>query len=164
MRITPDRIVGVLGPAPKPANVWQEQFGYCEEVLVRLARTDWDKVDEGDFSYYFLDLAYSDLQPDLFRHVFPACLKYWYDTLLRDDCAGEFHYALVQGQIPEKMLSPQERESLLDFFRDGFLDRIEKERDFARDRGRKANAWIFRFNELGSAVPVIPRLWESGGP
>jgi hypothetical protein len=158
MRITPDRIVGVLGPAPKPANVWQEQFGYCEEVLVRLARTDWDKVDEGDFSYYFLDLAYSDLQPDLFRHVFPACLKYWYDTLLRDDCAGEFHYALVQGQIPEKMLSPQERESLLDFFRDGFLDRIEKERDFGRDRGRKANAWIFRFNELGSAVPVIPRL------
>jgi hypothetical protein len=58
MRITPDRIVGVLGPAPKPANVWQEQFGYCEEVLVRLARTDWDKVDEGDFSYYFLDLAF----------------------------------------------------------------------------------------------------------
>ena|ERR1035438_7752277 len=26
----------------------------------------------------------------------------------------------------EKMLSPQERESLLDFFRDGFLDRIER--------------------------------------
>ena len=95
----------------------------------------------------------------MFRHVFPACLKYWYDTLLRDDSAGEFHYALVQGQILEKMLSPHERESLLDFFRDGFLDRIEKERDFGRDRGRKANAWIFRFNELGSAVPVIPRRW-----
>ena len=98
----------------------------------------------------------------MFRHVFPACLKYWYDTLLRDDYAGEFHYALVQGQILEKMFSPQERESLLDFFRDGFLDRIEKERDFARDRGRKANAWIFRFN--GSAVPVIPRIWASRWP
>jgi hypothetical protein len=130
-------------------------------VLVRLARTDWDKVDEGDFSYYFLDLAHSDLQPDLFRHVFPACLQYWYDTLMRDTYAGRFHYALVQGQILEEMLSPRERESLLEFFRDGFLDRIEKERDFARDRGSKANAWIFRFNELCSAVPVIPRIWES---
>jgi hypothetical protein len=58
MRITPDRIVGVLGAARKPAKVWQEQFDYCQEVLVRLARADWDKVDEGDFSYYFLDLAY----------------------------------------------------------------------------------------------------------
>ena len=161
MRITPDRMLGVLGPAPKPTKVWQEQFDYCEEVLVRLARADWDKVDEGAFSYYFLDLAFSDLQPDLFRHVFPACLKYWYDTLMRDAYAGNFHYALVQGQILEKMLSPKERESLLDFFRDGFLDRIEKERDVARDRGSKANAWIFRFNELGAAVPVIPRIWES---
>ncbi len=154
-------MVGVLGVAPKPAKVWQEQFDYCQEVLVRLAQADWDKVDEGDFSYYFLDLAYSNLQPDLFRHVFPACLKYWYDTLMRDEWAGHFHYALVQGQILEKMLSPGERHSALEFFRDGFLDRIETERDFARDRGRKANAWIFRFNELGSAVPVIERIWES---
>src|ERR1700691_6277869 len=67
-------------------TVRQERFDYSQEVLVRLARTD--KVDEGDFSYYFLDLAYSDLQPDLFRHVFPACLKYWYDTLMRDDSAS----------------------------------------------------------------------------
>jgi hypothetical protein len=161
MRITPDRMVAVLGAAPKPAKIWQEQFDYCQEVLERLAQADWDKVNEGDFSYYFLDLAYSDLQPDLFRHVFPACLKYWYETLMRDDWAGEFHYALVQGQILEKMLSPQERESLLLFFRDGFLDRIERECDFARDRGSKANAWIFRFNELGSVVPLIPRIWQS---
>jgi hypothetical protein len=47
------------------------------------------------------------------------------------------------------MLSPQEREKLLELFRDGFLDRIETERDFARDRGSNANAWIYRFNELG---------------
>jgi hypothetical protein len=56
---------------------------------------------------------------------------------------------LGQGQTLKKMLSPQEREKLLEFFRDGFLDRIETERDFARDRGSKANAWIYRFNELG---------------
>jgi hypothetical protein len=161
MRITPARMVGVLGAAPKPAKVWQEQFDYCQEVLVRLAQADWDKVNEGDFSYYFLDLAYSDLQLDLFRHVFPACLKYWYDTLMRDDPAGDFHYALEQGQILEKMLSAQERQSLLEFFRDGFLDRIETERDFTRDRGSKANQWIFRFNDLGSVAPVIPRIWES---
>ena len=33
MRITPDRMVGVLGAAPKPAKIWQEQFDYCQEVL-----------------------------------------------------------------------------------------------------------------------------------
>src|SRR5579863_6097242 len=85
MRITPERMVGVLGAVPKPGTVWQEQFDYCQDALERLAQADSDKVDEGDLWHYFLDLAYSDLQPDLIGHVFPACLKYWYDTLMRDD-------------------------------------------------------------------------------
>ena len=165
MRITPDRMVGVLGAAPKPATVWQEQFDYCNEVLVKLAQTDWEQVPDEYLGYYFLDLAFTDLQPDLFRHAFPACLKFWYRTLMSGDSASrahcDFHYALMKGQILEKMLSPQERQSLLEFFRDGFLDRIEAESDFTRDRGKKANAWIFRFDALGTAVPVIPHIWES---
>ena len=38
MRISPDRMVGVLGAAPKPATVWQEQFDDCGDVLVRLSQ------------------------------------------------------------------------------------------------------------------------------
>jgi hypothetical protein len=36
----------------------------------------------------------------------------------------EFHYALMRGQIIDRMLPESERLSLYDFFRDGFLDRI----------------------------------------
>lgn len=173
MRITKDRMVGVLGPAPKPQRVWEEQFDYNDEALAQMAQMDWDRVPDDYFWYYFLDLAYVDLQPDLFRHLFPVCLKYWYDTLMRNESAaygdGDFHYALIHGQISEKMLSESERQSLWDFFRDGFLDRIEAERGFFyehwRDRmlssSKSANAWIFRFNTLGIVAPVIEQIWEA---
>jgi hypothetical protein len=158
-------MVGVLGPAPKPQKVWEEQFDGSNDKLVELARMEWDRVPDEYLWYYFLDLAYVDLQPDLFRYVFPTCLKYWYETLMRNEGAsfgdGDFQYALVQGQILEKMLSESERQSLYDFFRDGFLDRIEAERGFVyRPNGKSANAWIFRFNSLGIVAPVIHQIWE----
>jgi hypothetical protein len=164
-RITRDRIAGVLGAAPKPEKVWEKQFDYFDDALVRLSQTDWDKVPDEDFWYYILDLAYVDLQPDLFRHLFPACLKYWYETLMRGEEAArggaDFHYALMQGQISEKMLSPKERESLVQFFRDGFLDRVEAQGDLSCDPGsRIANAWISRFNSLGIVAPVIGQIWD----
>ncbi len=172
MRISRDRMIGVLGPAPKPQAIWQRQFDYHDEALAELAQMDWDRVPDEYFWYYFLDLSYVDLQPDLFRHLFPACLKYWYDTLMRDECAsrgdGDFHDALMRGQILAKMLSESERQSLYAFFRDGFLDRIEAERGFIYDQstspmissGTSANAWIFRLNTLGIVAPVIQPIWE----
>jgi hypothetical protein len=168
MRITRDRMVDVLGAAPKPQQVWEEQFDYCNDELVQLSQTDWDKVDPADLCfYYFLDLAYVELQPDLFRYLFPACLKFWYETLMGDESAGyltsgDFHYSLMQGQIVEKMLSPRERQSLMEFFRDGMLDRIESQSGFVYDPNfLKANMWIYRFNELGIVAPVIPQIWEA---
>lgn len=87
-----------------------------------MARLHWNQIGAGHLSYYHLDLAYSELQPDLFRHAFPACLKLWYDVLMgtkKNNC--EFHYALLPGQIPG-MLRDQERQSLNSFFADGLLD------------------------------------------
>jgi len=75
---------------------------------------------------------------------------------------SDFHYALMRGQIPEKMLSESKQRSLYDFFRDGFLDRIEAQRGFAyQPSGKSANAWIFRFNSLGIVAPVIQQIWEA---
>jgi hypothetical protein len=164
VRITPARMVGVLGAAAKPKVVWQKQFDYFDEELVRLSQTDWDKVP--DLWYYFHDLAYVDLQPDLFRHLFPACLKYWYGTLMRGDSADrggeDFHRALIEGQISDKMLTPNEREALVEFFRDGFLDRVEAQGDLSYDPGGKvANAWICRFNSLGIVAPVTGQIWDA---
>jgi hypothetical protein len=173
MRITRDRILKVLGPGPKPQNVWEKQFDGFDTELARLAQLDWDQVPDEDLWYYFLDLAYVDLQPDLFRHLFPACLKHWYETLMRNESAaqgdGDFHYALMRGQVLEKMLSENERQSVYDFFRDGFLDRLESERGFVYHQshdemissGSSANAWIFRLNSLGIVAPVIQPIWEA---
>jgi hypothetical protein len=166
-------MVRILGPAPQPQKVWEEQFDYNNDELAKMAQMDWDRVPDDYLWYYFHDLAYADLQADLFRHLFPACLNYWYETLLRNQAPSrgdsDFHYSLLRGQILEKMLSESERQSLYDFFRDGFLDRIEEERGFVYEQsrdplissGKSANAWIFRFNSLGIVAPVIQRIWDA---
>jgi hypothetical protein len=165
MRVTKSLIESVLGPAAKPASVNQRQFDHFDVTLRELARLDWDQIPERHLCEYFLDLEYVELQPDLFRHAFPACLKYWYETLLRDAPAevgdADFHRALIKGNILGKMLSEEERQKLLTFFGDGFLDRVDRERGFKFVRpGRSAQAWISRFNSLGLVAPIIPDVWR----
>jgi hypothetical protein len=164
MRIAKRRIESVLGRAAKPGSVWQRQFDHFDAKLREIARYDWDQIPEQHLREYFLDLEHVELQGDLFRHAFPACLKYWYDTLLRDAPAAigdsDFHRALINGDILSKMLSDQDRQRLFTFFADGFLDRLDRERGFKFVRpGRSAQAWISRFNSLGLVAPVIRDAW-----
>jgi hypothetical protein len=159
-------MVGVLGLAPKPSQVWEEQFDGHNRELAELAQMDWDKVPDEHFWYYFHDLAYVDLQADLFRHMFPACLKYWYETFMRDTDTSrgdaEFHYGLAQGRIIEKMLSEPERRRLHDFFRDGYLDRIGIQDAFPRSgKEQSAHGWIFRLNSLAMVAPIVGEIWEA---
>ncbi len=164
-RITKLRLRGVLGPAPKPLVVWQKQFDGFDETLRTLARCDWDCVPEADLWEYIHDLAYQELQPDLFTHLFPACLKFWYDSLMRNQGAefgdADLHHALLRGKILDGMLDGDERQRVYDFFVDGFLDRLDVERGFKYERpGRSANAWVGRFNSIGLVAPIIPRIWS----
>jgi hypothetical protein len=159
-------MLGVLGRAPKPGNVWEQQFDGNNRELAELAQMDWDKIPDDYFWYYFHDLTYVDLQPDLFRHAFPGCLKYWQETLMRNESAecgdADFHRGLMRGRIAEKMLSEKERRSLHDFFRDGFLDRIEAQCAFPTSgRDPSANGWIGRFNSLGIVAPVVEEIWDA---
>ena len=139
-RITELRMREVLGPAPKPKIVWQKQFDGHNDTLEKLARTDWDEITSSDFWEYFNDLAYQELQPDLFQHVFPACLKFWYMTLMQHESTdvgeNDFHSALLSGDILHKLLTETERLRLQQFFIDGFLDRIDIERGVIYDRMR----------------------------
>jgi hypothetical protein len=165
-KITTARIAAILGPAPKPMTVWQHQFDGNDDVLQRLAQCNWDEAPQGLLREYILDLAYQELQPDLFRHLFPACLKFWYDTLMEGRAAelgdADFHYSLLEGDILERMLNDGERQRVFEFFADGFLDRLDVERGFRyRPGGQQANAWIGRFNSIGLVAPVIPTIWES---
>ncbi|MGB7932838.1 MAG: hypothetical protein WCH04_11555, partial [Gammaproteobacteria bacterium] len=153
--------------------VTEQQFDGFNDELAELSQMDWDKVPENYFWYYFHDMAYVELQPDLFRYLFPTCLKFWYDTLMRDASAecgdNDFHHAMMRGDIANKMLNQNERLLLNEFYHDGFLDRLESQQGLIYDvshskmvsSGTAANAWIFRFNALGIIAPVIKRIWES---
>lgn len=172
MRVTLQQIQDVLGPAPKPAAVTQRQFDGHNDKLYEMSKLDWENIPHYYFDYYFYDLAYVDLQKDLFRHVFPACLNYWYGTLMENKPAGgfrDFHYGMMRGDIVNKMLTAEERERLNDFYCDAYLDRIEDqqgliyetEKKHKRDTiGQSAYAWIARLNSLGIVAPVIERIWR----
>jgi hypothetical protein len=164
-------MIDVLGKAPKPTKVWEKQFDDFNAELAEMAQMDWDKIPEEYLWYYFHDLAYVELQPDLFRHVFPTCLKYWYETLMRNDSAergdSDFHYAIMRGNFIQKLLTNFEKTKLYNYFCDGLIDRIEAQTSFKHDPSmgkgawRGQNSWIYRFNTLGIVAPVTQQIWEN---
>lgn len=164
-RITSSRMQDVIGRVPKPTSVWQRQFDGDDWALQELAQSDWNEISRSQLGCYFEDMNYQELQPDLFRHVFPACLRFWYETLMLNESGElhgtEFHHVMLHGRILEKMLTPDQRRRCCEFFRDGFLDRLDSERGFKYVRpGRSANAWIWRFNSIGLVAPVISEIWS----
>ena len=111
------------------------------------------------------NLAYVELQPDLFTYLFPVCLMDWHQTLLQNvGCShgdSDFHLGVHRGHVFER-LTPQQRTSVYEFFRDSFLVRLDQERGLVY-RGSKTPAygWMHRFNSLGSIMPRIDLLWDS---
>ncbi len=152
-------------PRP-PVSVWERQFDGFDEELQRLARTPYEEIDFHDLWYYIHDLAHVELQPDLFHYLFPVCLMDWHRSLRDDDFPNhgdaDFHWSLQHGRVLEKMLTPERREAVDEFFRDSFLERLDAERGFVFSRNdRNPFAWIRRFNTLGVLMPRIDLVWEA---
>ena len=165
-RISSEQARAIFGNPSPPACVTEQQFDGFEDQLYALSQTPWDRITPYDLWYYLHDLTYVELQPDLFAYLFPACLSFWYHSLLRsEDCAqgdAEFHVALFRGRILEKMVSPAQRNLILTFFHDGFLDRLDQERGFISSPvDAPAYGWMRRFNSLGLVTPLIERIWTS---
>lgn len=165
-RISLERARAIFGNASAPEIVSERQFDWFDEKLYTLAHTPQDRITREDLWYYLHDLAYVDLQPELFAYLFPVCLHFWYSSLMdNQDCAqgdAEFHYALAHGRILEKMVSPAQRDQIFDFFHDGFLDRLDRERGVAASSTEPpAYSWMRRFNSLGLVTPLIERIWTS---
>src|SRR5258708_6989211 len=112
-RISNDRSRAIFDFPSPPVQITESQFDGFDHELYTLAQCPWDSIRDADLWYYLHDLAYVELQPDLFVHLFPACLNFWYHTLLGGtDCAvgdAEFHYALLHGQVLEKMVAPKQQ-------------------------------------------------------
>lgn len=152
-------------PQP-PKTVWERQFDYMDDELKRLAKTPYKQMDFSDLWYYHHDLAYVELQPELFAYLFPACLMDWHHSLMRNESCShgdsEFHYGIHHGKVFEKMLTPRQQEGVFEFFRDSFLERLDIERGFAQIRNKTPTVvWINRFNSLGVIIPKIEPIWNA---
>ena len=164
-QISWERVRSIFENPSPPKSVWERQFDYCDDELRQLASTPYDEIDSSDLWYYFHDLAYADLQPDLFDYLFPVCLMDWHATLLNNEACShgdsEFHYGVHRGKIFEKMLSPQRQEKVTEFMRDCFMERLDVELKFAQRRNRAPTfCWISRFNSLGIILPKIDSIWN----
>lgn len=165
-RISDIQARAIFSNPEAPSQVSEYQFDGFDDDLRRLAQTPWDKIHDADLWYYLHDLAYVELQPDLFAYLFPVCLNFWYHTLMNSvGCAvgdAEFHYSLFHGQILEKHVTPSQHDQIFTFFHDGFLDRIDEERGFIyRDSHTPAYGWMHRFNSLGLITPLTEPIWNS---
>ena len=156
----------MFGYPEPPQEVWERQFDYFDKELHRLARTPWEEIDFSDLWYYHHDLAYVELQPEVFVYLFPVCLMDWHETLLRNESCShgdsEFHYGVYQGDVFDKMVTPEQLAEILVFFKDSFLARLDRERGMVYQGSRTpAYGWMSRFNSLGLIMPRIEMLWDS---
>lgn len=160
------RASSIFGDPQPPKFVWERQFDYFDDALQKLATTPYKEIDFGDLWYYHHDLAYAELQPEVFAYLFPVCLMDWHITLQANkSCShgdSEFHYGLSNGNVLEKMTTASQRQQIADFFCDSLLERLDLERGLhVSGSGATAYGWMFRFNSLGLIMPIIPNIWKA---
>ena len=161
-----ERACEIFGNPQPPKTVWERQFDYCDDDFNRFATTPYEQMDFADLWYYYHDLAYVELQPEVFGYLFPACLMDWHHSLMRNQgCShgdAEFHFGIHQGNVFEKMLTAQQLDEVCEFFRDSFLERLDVERELSPVPSKfPSTAWIDRFNSLGLVIPWIEVIWNS---
>ncbi|SQI39864.1 Uncharacterised protein [Leminorella richardii] len=153
----------LFGNPPPPAYVWEHEFDYCDKELQQLAVKDWRQIQAAELTgYYLLNLTYVDpLQPEVFRYLFPVCLAVWCESMIDGHHFEDFLYAVHRGNILDRMLTPKEKEGVLNVLCDGFLHRLEQERGFVYTGFQTpAYLWLYAFNELGATQPVIETIWQ----
>lgn len=161
-----ERVRAIFDNPEPPKHVWERQFDYLDNELRRLAGTPFEEINFSDLWYYHHDLAYVELQPELFAYLFPVCLMDWHVTLMNNEACShgdaEFHYGVRRGDVFQKMMTIDQRAAVVTFFRDSFLERLGIERRFASTRNRAATySWIYRFNSLGLVIPNIEVVWNA---
>lgn len=164
--ITWDRLKSIFGRQKPIRQVTHRQFDGFDDVLERLSRTPVESIDFNDLGCCYLALSYEWLQPDLFSHLFPACLMDWHQSLLKNiDCAhkgGDLHSGIIRGDVLRKMLTQKQRIQVEAVFLDSMLHRMDRERDFIYiGSGTPAYSWIRRVNTLAQCSNNLPEIWRT---
>src|SRR5258707_1062720 len=134
MNISWDRVRGIFGNAPVPGEVWERQFDSFDEELRQLCATPSSEIEFSDLWCYYHDLAFVELQPEVFAYLFPVCLMAWHESLMDNTSCGvgdaEFHNSIFLGNVFQKMMTSSQRVEVYQFFKDSFLARLDQERGF----------------------------------
>lgn len=163
--ITWERLRAIFGNPSPVLNVTQQQFDYADEKLQQMGRTPYDQIDFHDLWFYHHDLAYVDLQPDLFNYLFPICLMDWHRSLLANEACShgdtDFHNGIVKGAVLTKMLTETRRTEVERVFHDSMLYRMDLEPGLQHPEIYKtAGGWISRLNSLGFILKSLPDIWN----
>lgn len=150
-------------PAP-PVRVTEQQFDEVQEALVRTAAKAWHEIGHGDFWQYLMDLAYVDLQQDLFDHLFPAFLICWWEGQLsrfggpESEC--DFYYAIDRGQVLVKMMKATRRKAVLEWMLDAYMDGVDHWDSnlfapYDSNGPNNLHGPLWSFNALGQSFPIL---------
>ena len=143
MRASIQVVQKALGCQP-PESIWQKMFdfGSSSSHLFRLLQfvpyVSGVDPSPSDLSDYSNDIRYYEIQPDLFRCLFPLCLQAWRYALLTPDAkrsygafVENFLGALASRPFLEELLSGEEYEAVVTFMQDTILDRLDQEECFS---------------------------------
>lgn len=122
-----------MGNTPAPKDVWQVAFDYDEAHLKRLVKLrPGELAKPGDLIDYCLDFQYEEVQPDLFRFVFPFCLDHWRRELraeATDNWAFLEHYypAMARTKVFGEVLRPAETAAVSHFMAGEILALLDRQ-------------------------------------
>ncbi len=156
-----EQIAAIFSYPQPPPRVTEVQFDLEQDHLIEMAKSSWDQIEW--FGTYIYDLAYVNLQQNLFDYLFPALLIRWRDELNGDLPAMAypcFYSAIRSGKVFTKMMSPSRAELVYQWMADGYLNAVETRRFSVSPNERLLGKPLAWFHALGQSVPITKRLLQ----
>jgi hypothetical protein len=167
MRASLRDVTEVIKSSGIPSRILQEAFDYDSGHYKRLCALQGDRPTNSDLVDYALDMKYTELQPDLLRHLTPVLLAAWRRDLFEGDAAGyggfveNFWPALLKGAALQKVFTERERLAFICYMRNSILDRLDAEHSI-QFSGMDASPyrWIRSLVSYGVLFSDIEILWN----
>lgn len=154
-----------------PRKVTQRQFDYYDKELRAFAKLKWHEIEHGEYSNYLMDLAYVELQQDLFDYLFPALLAMWSDGLYarinQPNAEVDFYFALWKGNCLATMMPHERRVKVHQFMTCHLVNAIDTSLPSheapvsGMDDSASHSFFLDSFNALGQSVAIIEDAWNS---
>jgi hypothetical protein len=161
-----ENVIEVFDTPDPPRLIWQKPFDYDPGHYQRLCLGGDGLPTISDLCDYSLDLQYMEIQPNLFRYLFPVVLRIWRKALFRELSVQEyggfyeqFCYALAKRPFLEEMLEDYEYEAVEEFFRLTLLERIRRENTLDIS-GKAVYDWFRALGTFAESFNTLEKLWE----